>query len=852
MLCARCCNEFICASGLWQYRYINFTGESAEADDGERSQVRQNLSKVGIGCGVVVVLVAGWSIHSPRLHSPQLPKVMATEPAAETGQGPTVIHVGQTILHQDVRRLGMNLGGEDFYDSQQILKNLVSRNPGFEGLEWQTVLPCGQVTANSCTDGANNGSWPEGFLDGGTYEVITGAASGATGAITHSSAASEHMGAVIQFAPGGRAPAVNDYIVVRKTIPGDATGGWDAQLIGGATIATETKDLSPQTPGVQAVRMSAPRNDQGASLKQYFDSTPGRSYLQMRGPYVVRFRAKGLGGSNSLSVSVERAWSGGDGPILRQNVPLSSSWKDYSITFEAHEPTSAVGTLAFGFSVNGGSAIVDDVSLAETPSNGTAFRNDVVSLLQRLQPGVLRYMDSGGNWGSSLDNMLAPSFGRKRTGYSRYASTAGDIPIGLHDFLVLSEKIGAEPWYSMQLGMSNRDVANLMEYLGGAASTKYGALRTSLGHAEPWTKTFKTIHLEYGNESWNGGQPGASMSDANAYSERVTKVFDVARATPGYASGRFNLIANGQVVNTYLTKAILEQAKGMDTLDIAPYTFSTFSDDSSIERIFGPMFAEPQMMDTATRGVVHKQANAVATATHPVNLAVYETNIGTSDGTVGQASLDAVVPSVGAGIASMDHMLLMLRDLGITVQNTFQLAGGGFHFNDTSGRTKGSTSPVWAVVVDMGGPTNRVRPSFLAQELANRAIRPTMLTTMVSGSDPVWNQPKSPNDGIELNHVHELQSFAFTDGKTDSLIVLNLSRTTARTVGLEGACAPQGTVAVQTLTSAKITDTNEHEDKVKLVEREERDVVPGKTSFTLPPFSMTSLASLSHGCVPVK
>jgi hypothetical protein len=59
-------------------------------------------------------------------------------------------------------------------------------------------------------------------------------------------------------------------------------------------------------------------------------------------------------------------------------------------------------------------------------------------------------------------------------------------------------------------------------------------------------------------------------------------------------------------------------------------------------------------------------------------------------------------------------------------------------------------------------------------------------------------------------------------------------------------------VAVETLTSAKITDTNEHEDKVKIVDREQHDVLPGKSAFTLPPFSMTSLSSASHGCVPAQ
>jgi alpha-L-arabinofuranosidase len=815
--------------------------------------MKSSLTSRIIGA-VFVLLFAGCVLFARRVRNPLLSAEMFTRTTTQTAtsQGPTVIHVNSTTLHQNVKRLGMNLGGEDFYDSQQILKNLVSRNPGFEGLEWQTVIPCGRVTVNSCVDGANNGSWPEGFLDGGSYEVITGAASGQSGVIRHSTAASAQTGAEIQFAQAAKMPVAGDYIVVRKTSTGDATGGWDAQLIGGATISTELKDLPPNSPGTQAVKLSAPTNDQGASLKQYFDSTPGRSYVQLRGPYVVRFRAKGLGGNNSLTVAVERAWAAADGPILRQSVPLTTSWKQYSIPFEAHEPTGAVGTVAFGLSVNGGEALVDDVSLTETDANGTAFRNDVVAVLQKLQPGVLRYMDSGGNWGSDLDNMLAPEWGRKRSGFSRYSSTSGDIPIGLHDFLVLCEKIGAEPWYSLQLGMSNQDVAHLMEYLGAPASTKYGALRISLGHPEPWTKTFQTIHLEYGNESWNSSQPGASMADANAYAERIKRVFEIVRSTPAFSTSHFNLIANGQVVNTYLTQTILDKAKGIDTIDFAPYTFSTFADDSSTEAIFGPMFAEPQLMDASAAGVVNKQAMVVAKVARPVNVAIYETNIGTSDGTASQASLNSVVPSVGAGISSVDHMLLMLRELGITVQNTFQLAGGGYHFNDTSGRNRDATSPVWAVTVDMGGPANRVRPSFLAQQLANRAIRPTMLTTALSGSNPVWNQAKSTNDNIELNQVHELQSFAFTDGSTDTLIVLNLSRTAARTIGLDGACAPQGTVAVETLTSANITDTNEHEDKVKIVSRQEHDVMPEKSTFTLPPFSLTSFASPSHGCKPTR
>lgn len=760
---------------------------------------------------------------------------------------PTVINVSQNVIHQNVLRLGINLGGHSFYDSLQITKNLVGRNPGFEGQEWQSVFQCSTTTATSCAGGPNSGSWPEGFLDGGTYEVVSGTAMGRHGTIVHSTAGTDQVGSTFQLSPGTKSPAAGDFIVVRKSTPGGAAAKWDPQVHGGATVATEYKDLSPRTPGSQALRISASGPGQYVDLKQYFDAPQGHSFVRMTGPYTIRFRAKGVAGNSRLGVSVERAWAGSGGPLIRQSITLSQDWHDYTINFNAAELPNASGTVALDFLIEGAEVLLDDVSLEEATSNGTAFRNAVVATLQRLKPGVLRYMDSGQNWGSTLDNMLAPEMARKRSGFNKFLTEPEDIPIGLNDFLVLCEKIDAEPWYSIQLGSSQEDAANLIEFLAGPVSTKYGATRAALGHPKPWTETFSTIHLEYGNEAWNQAQPGNTMPDGVPYGERASVIFHAMRSSPSFSSGHFDLIANGQAMNTYLSQKILEVADSVDTIDIAPYTFNTFSDDSSIEHIFGPMFAEPEMIDSTPTGYVHQQAEVAAKAKRPAKLAIYETNIDTVEGTASQASVNATVPSTGAGIASIDHMLLMLRDLGVTVQNTFQLGGGTFHFNNSQDRNE--TSPIWAIVVDMGGATNRVRPSFLAQQLANEAIRTSMLATSITGENPTWDQLLSANDKIELKGAHELQTFGFSDGKSNSLIVFNLSRTSPRPVMLAGACPPRGTVTVQTLTSANITDSNELSEKVKIVSRVEHEVAHDKTTFMLPPFSMTTLASSDGGCV---
>ena len=100
-----------------------------------------------------------------------------TQPAEA---GPTTITIRPEVLHTGVKRLGINLSGQTFYDSGQMLRNLAFRNPGFEGETWQSILHCKSVTAASCTDENQYAQWPDGFLNGARYEVLSGPTRGAT------------------------------------------------------------------------------------------------------------------------------------------------------------------------------------------------------------------------------------------------------------------------------------------------------------------------------------------------------------------------------------------------------------------------------------------------------------------------------------------------------------------------------------------------------------------------------------------------------------------------------------------------------------------------------------------------
>ncbi len=763
------------------------------------------------------------------------------------GNAQTIITIGPETIHTGVKRLGINLSGQTFYDSGQMLRNLVFRNPGFEGETWQSILHCKRATANTCTDDNEYAVWPAGFLNGAHVEIISGAAKGQTATVASSSSASRPYGITVTLAASQVSLHAGDFLVVHMDKPGRADAGWWIDATGGASVSTELHDLAPDTPGKQALRIEAAKPYQNASVNSYFDSFAGRSFVQLHGLYRLTFRAKPTSTNRQVTVHLERLdTKHGMESFFSKTLTLDPGWHNYTFDFPTSESGTSVGTVGLSFIFHESSALLDDVSLApatHSAQNPTAFRDEVVQTLRDLHPGVLRYMDNGTDFGSSLDNMLAPPFARLRAGSSTQEKLREDIPIGLHEFLVLCQAIGAEPWYSMPPGTSPSEAAKLIEYLSSPVGTPYGARRAALGQSAPWSQVFPVIHLELGNEEWNARSfAGSSIADPTAYGKRAGELFAAARSSPYFQPQRFDLIAGAWAVNTWWTQQELaaapNQQSAPDTLALAPYLFDEFNDDSSVEAVFGPMLAQPEQIDSRPGGEMVQQSDAIRHAPHPTQLAIYEVNLGSLSGSVSQSALNLTLPSLGAGLAVADHMLLMLRDLGVATQAFFALPEYVNDFASTSGPAK--KMPLWGSVVDMGGATNLRRPQFLTLQMANQAILPQMIATHISGQNPTWTQAESRNDKIRLEAAHLLQTFAFADGPRRSLILFNLSRTDPLPVTYSGPNSPVGIVHETSLTSANITDSNESQPLVT----PHAATIPhfsSTASYRLPPHSMTVL-----------
>lgn len=758
--------------------------------------------------------------------------------SSSTDMLPTNIAIGPEVLEPSVKRLGINLNFQNFHDSGQMTKNLLSRNPGFEGEIYQSTIRCASGSASTCVDDDANSVWPAGFWKGASAEFFYGAARGRMTTITTYTAANKTTGGTFAFSSNGVAPATGDYMIVRMRVPGGATSGWWPTTTGMASIGTNTSDLPPGTLGRQTASVSAPSPSDYAMLAAYFDGTNGRSFLLLNGTFQLSFKAKGTNGSHAIAVNVARL---GLSTYLNETVILTDTWTTYNLKFTAAESGSALAAVAVKFSTVGQDAfLMDDVSLTQTdsdPLNTTVFRDPVVNALKTLKPGVLRFW--AGQLGDTLDNLIVPPEGRQRAGYSAFSAEQDDISYGLPEFLQLCETVGAEPWVVVPSTFNTVDAANLIEYLAGSTSTSYGVIRAAAGHPGPWTSSFAKIHLEFGNEAWNSMFKGGSIEYSAPYGQRAQAIFGAMRRSGAFAPSAFDLVIGGQAAWAGRNQEIQNNCNNNDTFTLAPYMMNTVDSYSNIQDLYGPTFAEPEAFQSpngvaegVTGGLMLLNQQALKASSHPVPLSLYEVNLSPLSGAITPAALNSYASSLGAGLGVIDTMLQQMRQ-GVLVQNLFALSQYEFL------RSDGKTVFLWGSVVDMG-VTDRRRPQFLAVELANEAIRDgaAMLQTVHSGADPTWDQPLV--NSVQLKGAHYLQSFAFASGNQRSLIVLNLHRASSLRVTFSGPNAPAGTVRMRRLTSGQPGDTNETSSLVKITSQPMTEFT-SSAALSLPPFSMTVL-----------
>jgi alpha-L-arabinofuranosidase len=249
--------------------------------------------------------------------------------------------------------------------------------------------------------------------------------------------------------------------------------------------------------------------------------------------YKLTFWAKGKNYKGSLTAVLMDATGSVEYAKTKVEGNLTGVWKKYTATLTSK---GTDGKACFAILGNAkGTIYLDMVSLFpptfKNRENGC--RPELAQLLYNMKPKFMRFpggcfvegqesSDNAFRW----ERTVGPI--EKRPGHNNrnwgYRTSDG---MGFHEFLQLSEDIGAKPLYVVNIGLWHGGLTPLdsiqpwidecmqaLEYANGDTNTKYGKMRAENGHPEP----FNIEYLEIGNEN---NQPDAKAQSDHYYDRYI-------------------------------------------------------------------------------------------------------------------------------------------------------------------------------------------------------------------------------------------------------------------------------------------------------------------------------------------
>ena len=260
--------------------------------------------------------------------------------------------------------------------------------------------------------------------------------------------------------------------------------------------------------------------------------------------YELSFFAKSdKGFSGTLTASLISAGGENLGSTAIE-VKNTGKWTKYSATVIA-KGDDPRGQFALT-SDNAGELQLDVVSLFPPTfkNRPNGMRPDLAQMLADMHPKFLRFPggcfvegqgspDNAFRWKRTI-GPIEEREGHQNVNWG-YRTSDG---IGFHEYLQLSEDIGAKPLYVVNVGIWHggcdpydkidswiEECLDALEYANGDVSTPYGKLRAQNGHPEP----FGLKYIEIGNENYNYHLENNS-DQSDHYPERYIQFYNAIKA----------------------------------------------------------------------------------------------------------------------------------------------------------------------------------------------------------------------------------------------------------------------------------------------------------------------------------
>ena len=756
----------------------------------------------------------------------------------------TTIRVTDEVLVGDTMRLGINLGGDAYYSGAALVKKRECAN--FEGTMYRTChFGPGSDAEGVSTWFTPREPWRE-LIVGGKYTILSGPSKWSHGTV-------RDIGTRQYLHQGKRKPFDHFLLDRRLTVPQenprigimierDRTRDGQLRSLDGYWCSKQNEiaigDVAGDSFGCAALKLV------GSSEKAHYRfATHYQRYGQTNGTWRIQFKAKTVGGAPELAIRPDRNWG------RSVTVRPSRQWKMYEEVIHVDsvpEPTGPKDNphLTFVFEATGGDVLIDDVVIWMTgDENPTVFRDDVVDMLKRYQPGVLRKLQMGG---STIENTIRPPL--ESFAYSSqpgcktgpYESHSTD-PYGLHEMYVLCEYVGCDPWYCLPGTITLDEMKAFMEYIGAPADTGLGKLRAQLGHPQPWTEVFDRIHVEFGNEAWNNAGPYqcGGYNGPDYWNDLIATGKQSRYYTPGVV-----FHAAGQASYCGRNEGIMRDCPNADCFGVAPYIIQGFSKDevaryyNTPDKLFRWAFAWAIRRSTSPDGAMYQNAELAKAA--GMELSIYEVNHHITHGDGPIEPRNQLVTSIGGGLNVANNMLLMLKKHHLRTQCLFSLIQHGYNAHGV-GEVR-----LWGTALCMRKGHERYRPTFLACATANRVIGGDLVATQHEGANPTFSaQGVFSSKRVEtLERIPVLWSYAFRDGDRRGLVLFNLDTSRSQPVSVEFDGTVKSNHAQSWgLAADHITDNNEFEETSPKVIVRERVILDFESGhrLSLPPHSMTAL-----------
>ena len=419
--------------------------------------------------------------------------------------------------------------------------------------------------------------------------------------------------------------------------------------------------------------------------------------------------------------------------------------------------------------------LIDDVEIwMEGDENPTAFRDDVVAMLKRYQPGVLRKLQMGG---STIENTIRPpleSFAYASQPGSRtgpYESHNTD-PYGLHEMYVLCEYIGCDPWYCLPGTITLDEMKAFMEYLGAPADTGLGKLQGRVG---PSATVDGSLRSHSRRVRQRGLEQRRAVPVRRLQRPRLLERPDGdGQAVARTARRASSSMRRGRLPTPVGTRESCETAR---TPTASPSRRTSFKGSRKDEvaryyntpdKLFRWAFAWPIRRSTSPDGAMYQNAELAKAA--GMELSIYEVNHHITHGDGPLEPRNQLVTSIGGGLNVANNMLLMLKDHHLRTQCLFSLVQHGYNAHGV-GEVR-----LWGTALCMRKGHERYRPTFLACATANRVIGGDLVATQHEGANPTFSaQGVFSSQGVEtLEDIPVIWSYAFQDGERRGLILINL------------------------------------------------------------------------------